>query len=137
MAIHRTAMGKSVDMASLASKNEHTRAVGNMKVNARGDTIDSQGRVTQPVTTKVNDMYSKTVGNRSAQVRSKPSNSVPTQSQSSAPVAPTKAPTIDLSELTAIEVELESNLEEDMEVEAIKAEEAVKTEAAKTKSTKK
>jgi len=130
MAIHRTAMGKSIDMASLATKNEHTRAVGNMKVNSRGDTIDSLGRVTQPVTDKVNNMYAQTVGNRSAQVRSKPSNSVPVQP---ATVAPVK---IDLSELTEIEVELESNLEDDLAVEAIKAE-AIKAEAAKIKPSKK
>jgi hypothetical protein len=130
MAIHRTAMGKSIDMASLATKNEHTRAVGNMKVNSRGDTIDSMGRVTQPVTDKVNNMYAQTVGNRSAQVRSKPSNSVPVQP---AAVAPVK---IDLSELTEIEVELESNLEDDLAVEAIKAE-ADKAEAAKIKPSKK
>ena len=130
MAIHRTAMGKSIDMASLATKNEHTRAVGNMKVNSRGDTIDSMGRVTQPVTDKVNNMYAQSVGNRSAQVRSKPSNSVPVQP---ATVAPVK---IDLSELTEIEVELESNLEDDLAVEAIKAE-SIKAEAAKIKSTKK
>jgi len=130
MAIHRTAMGKSIDMASLATKNEHTRAVGNMKVNSRGDTIDSMGRVTQPVTDKVNNMYAQTVGNRSAQVRSKTSNSVPVQP---AAVAPVK---IDLSELTEIEVELESNLEDDLAVEAIKAE-ADKAEAAKIKPSKK
>ena len=35
MATHRSAMGKSVDMATLAAKNENVRAVGNMKVNAR------------------------------------------------------------------------------------------------------
>ena len=44
MANYKTAMGKTVDMAALAAKNEKTRAVGNMKVNARGDTIDAQGR---------------------------------------------------------------------------------------------
>ena len=130
MANYKTAMGKTVDMAALTAKNEKTRAVGNMKVNSRGDTIDSMGRVTQPVTDKVNNMYAQTVGNRSAQVRSKPSNSVPVQP---AAVAPVK---IDLSELTEIEVELESNLEDDLAVEAIKAE-SIKAEAAKIKSTKK
>ena len=49
MANYRTAMGKSVDMAALTAKNEKTRAVGNMKVNARGDTIDAQGRVTAAI----------------------------------------------------------------------------------------
>jgi|688.fasta_scaffold349117_3 hypothetical protein len=67
MAKYRTALGKVVDMSVLASRNEKTRAVGNMKVNARGDTIDAFGRVIKPATSKVNEAYSKTVGNRSAQ----------------------------------------------------------------------
>ena len=51
---YRSAMGKSVDMGALVAKNEHVRAVGNMSVNARGDTIDSNGRIIKPVTAKVN-----------------------------------------------------------------------------------
>ena len=42
MAQYRTAQGKNIDMAALAAKNERTRAVGNMNVNARGDTIDGR-----------------------------------------------------------------------------------------------
>jgi len=127
MAIHRTAMGKSVDMASLSSKNELTRAVGNMSVNARGDTIDAHGRITQSATTKVNELYSQTVGNRSAQVRSRV-NTTPTPD-----VAPV-APAIDPTELNAIELELDSNLDEELEIEAIKAAEV---DVAKTKPAKK
>ena len=67
MGVYRTALGKTIDMSALAAKNEKTRAVGNMKVNARGDTIDGQGRVIEPVTSKVSKQYEKTVGNRSAQ----------------------------------------------------------------------
>ena len=68
MTTHRTAMGKTVDMAAILAKNEKTRAVGNMGVNARGDTIDAYGRIIKPVTAKVNEAYGKTVGNRSAHV---------------------------------------------------------------------
>ena len=66
MAQYRTAQGKNIDMAALAAKNERTRAVGNMNVNARGDTIDGQGRIIESVNEKVSQQYSKTVGNRSA-----------------------------------------------------------------------
>ena len=45
MATHRSAMGKEVDMSALRQRNEKTRAVGNMNVNARGDIIDSNGQV--------------------------------------------------------------------------------------------
>ena len=117
MANYRTAMGKTVDMAALTAKNEKTRAVGNMKVNARGDTIDAQGRIIKTATAKVNDSYNKTVGNRSAQpVRNKQ------KTAPSAPPAPPK-PTIDLSQLNEIERELEESLEDDLEVEKIKAQE--------------
>ena len=110
MANYRTAMGKTVDMAALAAKNEKTRAVGNMKVNARGDTIDAQGRITKTATVKVNDSYNKTVGNRSAQ---------PVRNKQKAPAEPT----IDLSQLNEIELEIEENLAEELEVEKIKAQE--------------
>jgi len=118
MANYKTAMGKIVDMAALTAKNEKTRAVGNMKVNARGDTIDAQGRIIKTATTKVNDSYNKTVGNRSAQlIRNKP--------KTSAPPAPPK-PAIDLSELNEIERELEESLEDELEVEQIKLQELKK-----------
>ena len=114
MANYRTAMGKSVDMAALTAKNEKTRAVGNMKVNARGDTIDAHGRILRTATTKVNDSYNKTVGNRSAQpVRNKPK---PTLAKSD----------IDLSQLNELEREIEGNLEDELEIEKIKAQELTK-----------
>jgi hypothetical protein len=119
MAKFRTAMGKVVDMSALASRNEKTRAVGNMNVNARGDTIDGYGRVIKPVTAKVNESYSNTVGNRSSH-----------QLKSKAKPEPAK-PKIDMSELTEMEKELEASFEEDAEVEEIKAQET------KSKSTKK
>ena len=115
MANYRTAMGKTVDMAALTAKNEKTRAVGNMKVNARGDTIDAHGRVIKTATTKVNDSYNRTVGNRSAQpVRNKSNTSTPPK------------PTIDLSQLNEIEREIEENLEDELEIEKIKLQELKK-----------
>lgn len=59
--MHRSALGKSVDMSSLISKNEKTRAVGNMNVNARGDVIDSHGRIIQDNTQRVKRQYNNTV----------------------------------------------------------------------------
>lgn len=43
--IRRTAMGGGVDMDMLRLSNESTIAVGNMKVNARGDQLGSGGKV--------------------------------------------------------------------------------------------
>ena len=112
MSKYRTAQGKLLDMAALAAQNERARAVGNMKVNARGDTIDGEGRVIVPVTEKVADGYSKTVGNRSAQNRTRlvPSTSV-------------EAPKL---ELTEEEKELLAGADSDAEVQAIKAKEQKK-----------
>jgi hypothetical protein len=88
-----------------------------MSVNARGDTIDAFGNVVKPVTQKVNEKYSKTVGNRSAQPRK------PAQQ----PVSQTvPAPKVDFSELNEIERELEESIDDDIEVEKIKAAETKK-----------
>ena len=121
MAIHRTAMGKTVDMQALQARNERTRAVGNMPVNARGDTIDSHGRIIQPATAKVNNAYSKTVGNRSAHAVKRPTEKIQPDT-----------PKIDLNELTEVERELEESLEDDLVVEQIKQEE-IKEQAKKAK----
>jgi len=124
MAIVRSAMGKSVDMSALVSKNEKTRAVGNVKnINARGDTIDAFGKVIKPVTEKVSNAYSKTVGNRSAQPLKRPR---PTIQPDASP-----NPTLDLAELTPEELELEESIEDDLEVEKIKQEELKKTSKKK------
>lgn len=115
MATYRTAMGKTVDMAALTARNEKTRAVGNMKVNARGDTIDAAGKIIKSATAKVNDSYNKTVGNRSAQ---------PTRNRPKpAPIPVDATPTLEAAELTEIERELEMYTEDDVEVEAIKSKE--------------
>jgi len=42
---YRSAMGKTVDIGALMLQNENVRAVGNMSVNARGDTLDSNNAV--------------------------------------------------------------------------------------------
>ena len=110
MSKYRTAMGKTVDMAALTAKNEKVRAVGNMSVNARGDTIDAQGKVVVPATKKVNTGYQKTVGNKSANV-------VKNQQKVNKPAR----------ELTKEEIELEESFEDDLEIEQIKAQERKNT----------
>jgi hypothetical protein len=61
MAIHKTAMGKAVDMSSMVSQHEKTRAVGNMNVNARGDIVDSHNRVIQDNTKRVKTTYNNSI----------------------------------------------------------------------------
>lgn len=62
MPVYRSAQGRQIDMTSLAAKNEKVRAVGNMNVNARGDIIDSNNKVTKDNTKRVKGNYTKTVG---------------------------------------------------------------------------
>jgi hypothetical protein len=57
--VYRSATGKMVDMGALRLQNEKTRAVGNMKVNARGDQIDEHGRVINTKPEQVNKQYKK------------------------------------------------------------------------------
>ena len=113
---YRSAQGKTVDMAALAAKNERTRAVGNMKVNARGDTIDATGKIIVPVTQKVGQKYQATVGNRTAQ---------PVKNKAK-PVKEVAQPVVEPKELTTEELELDNSFEDDLEVEQIKAKESKK-----------
>ena len=69
--VYKTARGRSLDMASLISKHEKTRAVSNVNsVNARGDEIDAYGKIVVPATEKVSDSYATQVGSQTAQARS-------------------------------------------------------------------
>ena len=130
MANHRSAMGKTVDLASLMARNENTRAVGNMSVNARGDTIDALGRVIQPVTEKVNKAYTNTVGNRGAnQVRQQRPQTT-TKPEPIVPDVTLEEPVMPL-ELTQEELDLERELDDDEIVEQIKAMEATLPKAKK------
>lgn len=54
---YRTAQGKTVDMGRLTLQNEQVRAVGNMKVNARGDAVDDMNRPVSSKTQQVNRQY--------------------------------------------------------------------------------
>jgi hypothetical protein len=101
--LRRTASGKMVDINAIIAKNEKTRAVGNMKVNARGDVVDSQNRIIKTASERVTETYSKTVGNKSANVVKK----------SNKPV----------EKLTREEQELEDSLDDDLEIEKIKQKE--------------
>jgi hypothetical protein len=113
MSKYKSALGKTVDMGALIAKNEKTLAVGNMKVNARGDTVDSHGRIIQSVNEKVNEMYGKTVGNKSANAqRQRPTRPNPVQTQ---PVVDPK------EEITEWEHEIDRDIENELEIEKIKA----------------
>jgi glycine cleavage system H lipoate-binding protein len=54
---YKTAQGKTVDMGRLTLQNEQVRAVGNMKVNARGDLVDDMNRPISSKPQQVNRQY--------------------------------------------------------------------------------
>jgi hypothetical protein len=119
MSIYRSAQGKKVDMRALAAKNEQVRAVGvqpkgegkrvtGLRVNARGDTIDSKGNIIKTMAQKRAESYAAQVGNRSAQLARPPG---------TRPPATRPAQSFDLTEH---EKELNSMQEDDLEVENIK-----------------
>lgn len=124
MAIYRTAQGKRIDMSSLAARNERVRAVGNMSVNARGDTIDSQGRVVVPVTKKVGERYQRTVTNRAANLAKRKEDLM--KPIESAPAPEAKIDMSDEIELLAEEQEIDEFAEFEVEIEEIKAQEVEK-----------
>lgn len=58
-AVYRTMQGKEVDMTKLVMQNEMTVAVGNVKVNARGDELGPGGKIIR----KVEDIMQAPAGN--------------------------------------------------------------------------
>jgi hypothetical protein len=62
--IYKSAKGKPVDMGALRLKNEQTVAVGNMKVNARGDKIDEQGQIIASKPAQVNEQYNQQLADK-------------------------------------------------------------------------
>ena len=61
--VYKTAQGKTVDMGRLMVQNEKTRAVGNMKVNARGDLVDDMNNIVSTKPQQVNNQYNKQIQN--------------------------------------------------------------------------
>jgi len=59
--VYKTMQGKQVDMDLLRQRNELTPAVGNAKVNARGDEIGKGGKIIKKREELVNEYYK---GNR-------------------------------------------------------------------------
>ena len=131
MGIYRTAQGRPLDMASLAAKNEKTRAVGNMNVNARGDTIDSHGKVVVPVTRKVGNRYNNSVANPEsnrarATVRAKPETSPEVDTTPAQVVEEEVVIESIFDEMTDEDLEFLEPSDEDLEIEEIKKAEIAK-----------
>jgi len=55
--IYKTANGKQVNLDAIIAQNEDTIAVGNMKVNARGDQLGPGGKIDIPRDKMMQDYY--------------------------------------------------------------------------------
>jgi len=83
-AVHRTAKGKVVDMDMLRQRNELTPAVGNAKVNARGDELGPGGKIIRGRAEIIRDYYEDNPAPVADEAR--------TPSKASAPVAEEEKP---------------------------------------------
>lgn len=101
MAGYRTAQGKIINMDTLSTMHEKTRAVGNMGVNARGDVLDQHNRVVKEASKRASVSYNNTISTQPA-----PTNREPVQPDTQ----------IDLTELTAEELEFEQDDEIDGDI---------------------
>ncbi|MEN6292051.1 MAG: hypothetical protein ABFD07_08585 [Methanobacterium sp.] len=107
MSKYRTAQGKVIDMTQLMARNEKVRAVGNMPVNARGDTIDSNGKVIVPVNKKVNANYQRAVATKAPEKAKEAS--VANNTASTIEVDPV----VETNDLTEEEIQFLESLDED------------------------
>jgi len=60
--LHKSANGKIVDMDLLRQKNELTPAVGNVRVNARGDELGPGGKIIRKREDIMNEYYANNPG---------------------------------------------------------------------------
>lgn len=56
---YKSMRGKEIDMEKLALKNEKTPAIGNMKVNARGDQLGTAGEIIKTREEILKDYYAQ------------------------------------------------------------------------------
>lgn len=57
--VYRTMQGKQIDMESLALRNEAMPAVGNVRMNARGDELGPGGKIIKKREDIVNQHYNQ------------------------------------------------------------------------------
>jgi hypothetical protein len=82
--IYRTANGKNVDLDLLIQRNELTPAVGNARVNARGDELGPGGKIVRKREDILKDYYNQTSGVKSETVLREQSSTDPSVSGASA-----------------------------------------------------
>lgn len=85
---HRTMRGKQVDMDLLRKRNELTPAVGNARVNARGDELGAGGQIIKKREDVVNEYY--TQAGVATEATGRPTTNTETAQQPTAVAEPAK-----------------------------------------------
>jgi hypothetical protein len=88
--VYKTALGNTLDMGALILQNENVRAVGNMKINARGDKINVNGDVTVTRSEQVNKNLKRLRNTKSEPVLSSQPKTQPSQNGISAAIEKAK-----------------------------------------------
>jgi hypothetical protein len=65
--VYRTMLGKEIDMDALAARNETMPAIGNIKVNARGDELGPRGEIIKKREDVVGEYYENNPNSKSKQ----------------------------------------------------------------------
>lgn len=101
--IYRSAQGHVVDMEKLRLANEEVIAVGNMKVNARGDQLGPGGKIVKTRNQIMKEYYSL---NTPVSIPSKPERTVTVES---APTTPMQSSSIEreMAELESQDLDLD------------------------------
>ena len=83
---YRTHQGRMLDIGALVLKNERTRAVGNMGVNARGDRIDADDRPIDTRKQQIDRRYRKQTTNVRDEIPQAQSSPIPVAASNPRPV---------------------------------------------------
>jgi hypothetical protein len=96
--IYRTAQGKQIDLDLLIQRNELTPAVGNVRVNARGDELGPGGKIVKKREDVMNDYYAQkqTMRDQSSIISDQESKELAEFDEE--PVPPKKSPSQQLDE---------------------------------------
>lgn len=95
--VYRTAQGREIDMEKIRLQNELVPALGNMKVNARGDQLGPGGKIIRTREEIVDEQYRGRLDNTTAQAKDSPvvnrspraaSQPIPTSSRKAEQFAP-------------------------------------------------
>jgi hypothetical protein len=65
--VYRTMLGKEIDMDALVARNETMPAIGNVKVNARGDELGPRGEIIKKREDVVGEYYENNPNSKSKQ----------------------------------------------------------------------